>query len=78
MDGVRHTPPPFAPGTIITIYGTDLAGGRVLVAGRTAEVLYADERQINARLPGDLPSGAAELVVEADGQKSDPVTVEIR
>ncbi len=81
IDGIRHTPPPFGPGTVITIYGTDLAFAgptRVLAAGRPAEVLYAGDLQVNARLPNDLHPGPTPIEVEAGGSRSDPVTIEIQ
>ena len=81
VDGINGTLPPLRPGRPISIYGTDLAGGgtpRVLVAGRSLQVLYASELQINTRLPDDLPPGQAEIVVETGGNRSEPVTIEIR
>ncbi|HYM12412.1 MAG TPA: IPT/TIG domain-containing protein, partial [Bryobacterales bacterium] len=80
-DGVRHTPPPFAPGTIVTIFGTDLGETgvtKVLAANRACEVLYAGDLQINARLPSNLPPGPASLVVQYAGGQSDPYPIEIR
>ncbi|HZS50951.1 MAG TPA: hypothetical protein VFA54_08840 [Bryobacterales bacterium] len=85
IDGVAHTPPPVAPGSVISIFGSDLNGAgsrlgstRVLVSGRPAEVLYAGDNQINARLPADLPSGRAEIIVETAEGRSDPATLEIQ
>ena len=81
VDGIRLTPPPFAPGTVVTIHGSGLGETRttrVLVAGRPAEVLYAGEAQINARLPVDLPTGPAEVIAEVSGVRSHGLTVEIR
>lgn len=80
IDGVRHTPPPVAPGAIISIFGADLAVGsstRVLAGGRALEVLYAGRAQINARLPGDLPPGKVEIVVETPEGRSEPAAIEI-
>jgi hypothetical protein len=81
VDGLRLTPAPFAPGTVVTIHGSGLGDTRttrVLIAGRPAEVLYAGEAQINARLPVDLPAGTAEVVAEVNGVRSNGLTVEIR
>ncbi len=81
VDGLRHTPPPFHPGAVITIFGTDLAPGgsaRVSVSGRPAEVLYASNDQVNARLPPNLPAGPAEIVVESAGLSSNPESIEIQ
>jgi hypothetical protein len=81
VDGIRLTPAPFAPGTVVTIHGSGLGETpttRVLVAGRQADVLYAGEAQINARLPVDLPAGTAEVVAEVGGVRSNGLTVEIR
>jgi hypothetical protein len=80
VDAERHTPPPFAPGTVVTLYGSGLGETgvtRVLAGGRSAEVSYANEGQVNARLPGDLPAGAVEVVVEVNGVRSNGLTVEI-
>ncbi len=80
VDAIRHTPSPFPPGAVITIYGTDLATGgsaRVLASGRLAQVLYASPQQINARLPPDLPIGPAAIVVESVGLASNPESIEI-
>jgi len=66
---------------IITIYGHDLGGAgrtRVLAAGRDAEILWAGEHQVNARLPRGLPPGPAPLVVEHAGGRSHPVVIEIK
>jgi IPT/TIG domain-containing protein len=81
VDGIRLTPPPFAPGTVVTIHGSGLGDSRttrVLVAGRLAQVLYAGEAQINARLPVDLPAGPAEVIAQVSGMRSNGLTVEIR
>ncbi len=85
IDGLAHTPPPVAPGAVISIFGSDLNGDasrpgatRVLVSGHPAEVLYAGENQINARLPADLPSGPAKIIFETAEGRSDPATLEIQ
>ena len=80
VDGLRNTSPPLAPGAVISIYGRDLEGDgatRVLVNGRPAQVLYASARQVNAQLPEETVPGPAEVVVEAGGIRSDPVSVSI-
>jgi len=80
IDGVSHTPPPVAPAGIISIFGSDFAAAgpmRVLVNGRPMEVLFAGTAQINARLPGDLPPGPVEIVVETPQGRSDPALLEI-
>jgi hypothetical protein len=80
VDGVRLTPPPFRPGAVVTIYGSGLGqtgATRVLVAGQEAEVLYAAEAQVNARLPRELDPGAVEVTVEVRGTRSNAVSVEI-
>ena len=72
---------PPLPGSIVTLYGTGLGapglGVSVQIGGRAAEVLYAGPTasfpgvfQINARLPADLPAGAAEVVVTAGAATS--------
>ncbi|HWR51274.1 MAG TPA: hypothetical protein VN428_09215 [Bryobacteraceae bacterium] len=72
-----------APGSIITIYGRDLApyfeqgpanplaqtiaGVTVMVADRMLPLVFASPEQIDAQLPSDLPEGSYELVVNYDG-----------
>jgi hypothetical protein len=47
---------PFAPGTLITIYGSNLPAS-LTVAGRPAPILFASPTQINARIPPETPLG---------------------
>jgi hypothetical protein len=54
-----------APGQLITLFGSDIGRGRVLVNGAPAEVLYRDDGQVNAILPAD--AAAARVEVEVDG-----------
>lgn len=70
---------PVAPGSLITIFGADLASGvetvadgglpqtlagvSVTVSERVLALLYASPDQINAWLPPDLPEGDYELTV---------------
>ncbi len=69
------------PGGIVTIYGHDLGGPggtRVYAGGRPAEVLWAGEYQVNARLPRGLPPGPVPLVVEYEGGRSAAYRLEPR
>jgi hypothetical protein len=69
------------PEGIVTIYGQDLGGSgptRVFAGGRPADVLWAGENQVNARLPRGLPPGPAPLVVEHGGGRSEPYLFEAR
>jgi len=80
-DGVRHTPPPFPPGAIVSIYGVDLGGEgetSVLAGGQPAEVLWAGPRQVNVRLPAGLAGGPTPVVVEFRGGRSNSVRIEIQ
>jgi uncharacterized protein (TIGR03437 family) len=52
-----------APGTIVTIVGSNLAGNTVEVNGAPAPLFYVSPNQINAQLPFDLPPGSATLTV---------------
>ncbi len=77
------------PGIVFSIYGhgfgpvagckgaaLDLCGVQVLLDGEPIEVQYAQEIQINARMPGAMPSQpVSRLVVISGGRRSDPVEV---
>jgi len=59
----------FLPNGIISVYGYDLGTTgqtRVTVDGRPAEVLWAGEYQINARLPRNLPPSPTPPVVQVE------------
>lgn len=79
---------PVAPGSVISIFGTNLAssavaassvplpsalgGTSVRVNGELAPLFYASPLQINAQLPFDTPPGAVTLTVTANGSTSAP------
>jgi hypothetical protein len=78
-----------SPGTVFSIYGLgfgpttgckgaalELCGVQVLLDGEPIEVQYAQEVQINARMPGGAPSQpVSRLMVISGGRRSDPVEV---
>jgi uncharacterized protein (TIGR03437 family) len=71
--------PGLSPGSLASIFGASLAGGpaaqaapplptllagvRVLLDGRAAQLIYASDRQVNFLVPGDLAEGETSLVV---------------
>jgi len=57
--------PALAPGSLVSIFGTGLAGAPVIVNGITAPVLYTSPTQINAQLPFEVQPGTATMRVGA-------------
>jgi uncharacterized protein (TIGR03437 family) len=55
--------PRVAPGSIVSIFGTNLEPAPVLVNGRTAPVFYSGPTQINAQLPFEAAPGPATVQV---------------
>lgn len=54
---------PFAPGTMVSIYGANLPANPALTAaGRAAAVLFSSPAQINARLSPETPLGRTSLL----------------
>lgn len=56
---------------------TDLGGATVLVNGRPAPMIYAQDNQINFQLPMETPLGRAVAQVQRDGQSSNLVSVNV-
>ena len=85
--------PGLTPGGLASIYGSNLAGGailaagthwpeelagvRVVVAGRIAPLLYVSDRQINFLAPSDLAEGVVTLTVTTPAGASPPVEVRV-
>jgi len=55
--------PGIAPGTLETIFGYNLAGGKVLLSGTALPLLYVSDGQINFYVPQDAPQGPATVTV---------------
>ena len=84
---------PVAPGSIISIFGTNLAtmaGGStfvplsttlvstsVTIAGNPAPLYYVGPAQINAQLPYQTPTGTQNVSVNVGGLESNTVTVPV-
>ena len=84
---------PIAPGSIISIFGvnlasatasaasvpvsTALADARVTVAGLAVPLLYVSPGQINAQLPFETPPGNQPLVVSAGGVQAAAITTQV-
>jgi uncharacterized protein (TIGR03437 family) len=82
--------PSIAPGSLISIYGVDLAAGSgaagsiplptsldgtsVTINGVLAPLLFTSPTQINAQAPFETPVGNATLIAVVAGQKSPAVT----
>jgi trimeric autotransporter adhesin len=85
---------PIAPGSLISIYGSNLAtsaagaigtplptqlgGVSVFVNGIPAPLLYAGPSQINAQVPYEAPVGLATLVVNVGGVLSAPIIFQLQ
>lgn len=81
--------PAIAPGSLITIYGTNLsaitaaadyplpfalAGTSVSINGGSVPLLFVSPAQINAQVPYEITPGAATLLIQCKGQSSAAVT----
>jgi uncharacterized protein (TIGR03437 family) len=85
--------PSIAPGSLISIYGVDLAAGSgaassipiptslngtsVTIDGVLAPLLFTSATQINAQVPFETPLGKTTLVVVVAGQKSPAMTFNV-
>jgi uncharacterized protein (TIGR03437 family) len=85
--------PSIAPGSLISLYGANLAsssgapaslpaptslgGASVSINGQLAPLLYASPAQINAQVPFEIPLGKAMIVVQTEGGDSAPVSFDI-
>jgi uncharacterized protein (TIGR03437 family) len=83
-----------APGSIVSVYGTNLAAGteaasdnplpkvlagsRLSINGLLAPLLFASASQINAQIPYETPPGIAKVVAMQGNNASAPVALEIR
>jgi uncharacterized protein (TIGR03437 family) len=82
--------PAIAPGSLISIYGTDLAastlqaastplpnslgGTSVAINGIPMPLLFVSAHQINGQVPFEIPPGNASMVIQVNGVKSAPVS----
>jgi adhesin/invasin len=83
-----------APGSLITIYGSNLASGSgvgsttplptelfgasVTINGTPVPLLFASSGQINAQVPFEIPAGPATLVVRSGREMSAPKPFDVR
>jgi|CZKS01.1.fsa_nt_gi uncharacterized protein (TIGR03437 family) len=83
-----------APGSIVSVYGTNLASGtqtasqnplpkvlagsRILINGLAAPLLSANSTQINAQVPYETPAGTATVVAMAGNSASAPAALRIQ
>ncbi len=72
---------PLAPGSLGTVFGTNLSGKVVTVTfdGTVATLLYTSATQINLQVPATLDPAktSSSMVVTADGVASSPFTVSL-
>ncbi len=80
VHGVELTPPPFAAGDVVSIFGSGFLPDDTFVRidGERAEALYVDAGQINFKLPAPLAPGNHELIVESGGLRSFPRSFKVR
>jgi uncharacterized protein (TIGR03437 family) len=77
-DAADFHPGPVAPGSLATVWGSNLAGQNVSVTlnGMAAKLMYTGAQQINLQIPPALSGqSSAQMVVTADGTSSAPFTV---
>jgi uncharacterized protein (TIGR03437 family) len=94
VNGASFTPGgSVAPGSIISIFGTNIAGAAggstsvplsttladasVTIAGRLSPLYYVSPAQINAQLPFETPAGTQQAYVTVNGLQSNIVTVPV-
>ena len=71
-------PGPVAPGSLATVWGSNLAGQNVSVTFNAiqAKLLYTGAQQINLQIPPGLSGqSSAQVIVTADGASSAPFTM---
>ncbi|MBI2689833.1 MAG: hypothetical protein HYX27_26300 [Acidobacteria bacterium] len=61
VNAFSQAPGPFAPGTLITAYGTNLPS-TITVNGAQAPILYASPAQVNLRIPESTPLGRTSIL----------------
>ena len=75
-NGASNLPGPVAPGEIVVIYGSGLAGVRtVLFNGTAGTLLYATAGQVGVVAPYNLIGTSAQLTVQAPGASTAPLSV---
>jgi uncharacterized protein (TIGR03437 family) len=83
--------PSMAPGTLISIFGSNFAGAvaqfqgtplpttlanaSVTINGTPAPLLYAGPDQVNAQIPFEIPMGTASVIVESGAMQSAAATI---
>jgi len=69
---------PIAPGELVVLYGTGLAGVQsVLFNGVPGPLLYATPGQVGAVVPYGITGSTAQIVAQAAGTSSAPVSVSV-
>jgi len=77
-DAADFHPGPVAPGSLASVWGSNMAGQNVTVTfnGTPAKLLYTGAQQINLQIPPALSGqSTAQMVVTADRASSAPFTV---
>ena len=67
------------PGGIASVFGSNLGGtnASVFVNGRSTTVLFANDGQVNFLVPSDVPTGTAQLAIQAGNAASAVVPVPV-
>jgi uncharacterized protein (TIGR03437 family) len=67
-----------APGSIVSVYGTNLAASRILIDGLAAPLLFVGPDQINAQVPYETQAGIASVVAMRGDLASAPAALKIQ
>jgi uncharacterized protein (TIGR03437 family) len=78
LNSAGNGPGAVAPGSIVSVYGTNLAGSRILINGLLAPVLASGPNQINAQIPYETAAGVAKVVAMRGLRASAPVALGVQ
>src|SRR5205085_2394474 len=74
VNAASFQPGGVAPGSLISIFGTNLAGATVTINGTPATLLYTSPTQLNAQVPFEIAPGAATVMV--NGSNAATLTIQ--
>jgi uncharacterized protein (TIGR03437 family) len=93
VNAASFIPGPVAPGSLVSIFGTNLAGSStgatsfplptslgdtsITLNGILMPLLYVSPTQVNAQVPFEISTGTMSIVATSNDTKSLPATVEI-
>jgi uncharacterized protein (TIGR03437 family) len=78
VNAASNLPGPVAPGELVVLYGTGLAGVQtVLFNGTAGPLLYTTSGQAGAAVPYAVSGGTVQVVAQSAGTSSAPVAVSV-